>query len=68
MPQVQFTKRLVEDTLRLRTSLGSSIQVQQRTVEMPQIQVPAIRQCGEHSSCATDSTETDADYQEDLED
>ena len=30
-------------------------QVQQRIVEMPQIQVPAIRQSGEHSSCATDS-------------
>ena len=32
-----------------------AVQVQQRIVEMPQIQVPAIRQSGEHSSCATDS-------------
>ena len=42
---------------------------------MLQIQVPAMRQSGERSSCATDSVdrvsgdmETDADYQEDPED
>ena len=35
---------------------------------MPQLQVPAVRQGGEQVSCATDSTETHADYQEDPED
>ena len=46
--------------------------VQQRTVRMLQIQVPALRQSGEHSSCATNhfsgDTETDAVHQEDPED
>ena len=31
-----------------------AFQVQQRTVNILQIQVPAIRQSGGHSSCATD--------------
>ena len=31
---------------------------------MSQIQVPAIQQSGEHSSCAADSTVKDADYHE----
>ena len=35
---------------------------------MLQIQVPAFRQSGEQFSCATGSTETHADYQEDPED
>ena len=35
---------------------------------MLQIQVPAIRKNDENSSCATDTTETDADCQEDPED
>ena len=56
MPQVQFTEKLVNDTVLYE-------QVQQRAVEMLQ-----IRQSDENSSCATDSTETDADCQEDPED
>ena len=32
-----------------------AVQIQLRIAEMLQIQVPAIRQSGEHSSCATDS-------------
>ena len=47
---VQFIEKLVDDTVLRRTSSGSPSQ--KRIVEMLQIQVPAIRQSGEHSSCA----------------
>ena len=48
-----------------------AVQFQQRTVRMLQIQVPAMRQSGEDSSCAIDSVDrfsVDTDHQEDPED
>ena len=59
--QVLFIEKMVDVTVLMRTSPTANSRD-------ASIQVPAKRQSGEHSSCATNSTETDADYQEDPED
>ena len=72
MLQVKSTGKRVDDTEIMRTSSGnpSSTVNSENTSDS----VPAMRQSGEHSSCATDSVdrfcgnrETDAEHQEDPE-
>ena len=72
MLQVKSTGKRVDDTEIMQTSSSNS----SSTVNSKDTSdsVPAVRQGGEHSSCATDSvdrfsgnTETDAEHQEDLE-
>ena len=72
MLQVKSTGKRVDDTVIMRTS--SSNPSPTVNSEDTSDSVPAIRQSGEHSSCATDSvdrfsgnTETDAEHQEDPE-
>ena len=73
MLQVKSTgKRRVDDTVIMWTS--SSNPISTVNSEDTSDSVPAMRQSGEHSSCATDSvdrfsgnTETDAEHQEDPE-
>ena len=72
MLKVKSTRKLVDDTVIMRTSFSNPISTVNS--EDTSDSVPAIRQSGEHSSCATDSvdrffgnTETDAEHQEDPE-
>ena len=72
MLQIKSTRKRVDDTEIMRTSSSNP----NSTVKSEDASdsVPAMRQSGEHSSCATDSvdrfsgnTETDAEHQEDPE-
>ena len=72
MLQFKSTRKRVDGTEIMRTS--SSIPSSTLNSEDTSDSVPAMRQSGEHSSCATDSvdrfsgkTETDAEHQEDPE-
>ena len=72
MLQVKSTGKRVDDTEIMRTSSGNPSSTVNS--ENASDSVPAMRQSGEHSSCATDSgdrfsgnTETDAEHQEDPE-
>ena len=71
MLQVESTGKRVDDTEIMRSSCNPSLIGNN---ENASDSVPAMRQSGEHSSCATDSvdrfsgnTETDAEHQEDPE-
>ena len=72
MLQVKSTGKRVDDTEVMRTSSGNPSSIVNS--ENASDSVPAMRQSGEHFSCATDSvdrfsgnTETDAEHQEDPE-
>ena len=72
MLQVKSTGKRVDNTEIMRTSSGNPSPTANSGSASDS--VPAMRQGGEHSSCATDSvdrfsgnTETDAEHQEDPE-